>query len=194
MCAWCYAFQPELEKFLNHHPTAEVKWIMGGLAPDNNTPMDEQLRLKISAYWHEIEKKANVSFNHDYWELNTPYRSTYQACRAVISAEKLSKKCAPKMAKRIQAAYYLEAKNPSLEKTLINCASSIGLDPNEFSALLKSKETEQQLQDDLKFCHQLQVRGFPALIYIDERNHARPLTLGYCKALNLEQNLNQIHK
>lgn len=86
MCAWCYGFQPELEQFITTFPSADVEWVMGGLAPATEDPMAENIKQSISSYWYEIEKRAQVTFNHDYWKLNTPYRSTYTACRAVISA------------------------------------------------------------------------------------------------------------
>lgn len=194
MCGWCYGFQPELEQFLDKFASAEVDWIMGGLAPDTNQPMDENLRQTISAYWYQIEENSQVTFNHDFWKLNTPYRATYSACRAVISAENLIAKSAQKMVKAIQSAYYMEAKNPSLEETLIDCASSIGLDKTQFLEAFKSEETEQRLRQHLSITHQLQVRGFPALFYIDKEDHAYALTLGFNQAANLEQRLNQINE
>lgn len=190
MCGWCYAFQPELEIFLDKYSSVEVDWVMGGLAPDTQQPMDDNLKQTISSYWHEIENNTQVAFNHDFWKLNTPYRSTYPACRAVISAESLIEKSSQKMVKAIQSAYYLEAKNPSLEETLISCASSIELDENQFWDVFKSEDTKQRLQQHLNITHQLQVSGFPALFYTDEGNHAYPLALGFSEAASLEQRLN----
>lgn len=159
---------------------------MGGLAPDNTQPMDDDLKQAISSYWYQIEKRAQVSFNHDFWRLNTPYRSTYPACRAVIAADRLIEQGAVKMAKAIQSAYYLEAKNPSLEATLVDCASSIGITANQFIEVFKSASTEQQFEQHLTLAHQLQVTGFPALFYIDETNQAYPLAAGYCQAEDLQ--------
>ncbi len=192
MCGWCYGFQPELEQFLEKYPAAQVDWIMGGLAPDSNQPMDESLQQTISSYWHQIEEKSQVTFNHDFWKLNTPYRSTYPACRAVIAAERLKPNSAQQMAKAIQSAYYLEAKNPSLEETLIGCASSLGLDEKEFIQVFKSEETEQRFQQHLSITHQLQIQGFPALLYINDNNQAYPLALGYNNLAGLEQQLKAI--
>lgn len=192
MCAWCYAFQPELEEFLEKHPSLNVDYIMGGLAPDNDTPMDENMKKAISSYWVEIEKKTQVTFNHDYWKLNTPYRSTYPACRAVITAETLKNKSSNEMAKAIQSAYYKEAKNPSLKETLVKCATSIGLDEIQFLQTFNSIETEHNLLEHLDISAQLQVRGFPALFYIKDKNQAYPLTLGFTIASNLEKQFNKI--
>lgn len=193
MCAWCYAFQPELEHFLAKQPSINVEWVMGGLAPDTDKPMDESLKQTISSYWYQIEKKTQVTFNHDFWKLNTPFRSSYAACRAVISAEYLKANNAQLMTKAIQSAYYLNAKNPSLKDTLIECAVSIGLDKEEFKNVFESRETEQQLQRHLGLSYQLQVSGFPAFFCIDDKNNkAYPMTLGFCKSVNLEQQLRHI--
>ncbi|MEN7344370.1 MAG: DsbA family protein, partial [Pseudomonadota bacterium] len=157
MCGWCYGFQPQLEAFLAQWSKSEVTWVMGGLAPDNDQPMDDALRETIAAYWHQIEKTAGVPFNHDYWRINTPYRSTYPACRAVVAAETLTKGSSCAMAKAIQAAYYRDAKNPSLEDTLVACADSIGFSSEEFREELRSDETERTFQDHLGIVGQLQV-------------------------------------
>lgn len=194
MCGWCYGFQPELEGFLGKYPSAEVEWIMGGLAPDNRQPMDDNLKQTIASYWYQIENNTQVTFNHDFWKLNTPYRSTYPACRAVISAENLIAKSAQKMVKAIQSAYYLQAQNPSLEETLIGCASSINLDEDQFLEVFKSEETEQRLQQDLNISRQLQISGFPSLFYIEEGNKVHSLTLGFSKTSSLEERFNHINK
>ncbi|WP_063375414.1 DsbA family protein [Pseudoalteromonas luteoviolacea] len=192
MCGWCFGFQPELEQFLSNYPAAENNWVMGGLAPDTDQPMPEELRQTISSYWYEIEKKSQVIFNHDYWQLNTPYRATYLACRAVIAAERLQENSAQKMAKAIQSAYYQQAKNPSLQETLVACAYSIEIDGDEFLKALNYQETEVLFQQHLSITQQLRVSGFPALFYINEENQAYPLTLGFCHAALLEQRFSHI--
>ncbi len=192
MCAWCYAFQVELEEFLQKQLLLEVEYIMGGLAPDSDEPMGEDMKKAISSYWLEIENKTKVSFNHDYWKLNTPYRSTYPACRAVITAETLKTKSSAQMVKAIQKVYYKDAKNPSLKDILVECAISIGLDEIEFLKVFNSIETEKKLQNHLNITYQLQVKGFPALFYIDENNQSFPLTYGFTTANNLENQLKKI--
>ncbi|ESP92193.1 DsbA family protein [Pseudoalteromonas luteoviolacea] len=192
MCAWCYGFQPELERFLAQHPSLDIDWIMGGLAPDNKQPMEPSLMRTIATYWHQIEQRTQVTFNHDYWELNTPYRSTYHACRAVIAAQSLKDKCAQPMVKAIQSAYYQQAQNPSLEGTLVACANSLGLDKSQFLAVLNSNETESQLQQHLDITRQLQVSGFPALFFISDANQLFPLALGFCQAEDLDERFNKV--
>lgn len=192
MCAWCYGFEPELETFLTQYPQAHVEWIMGGLAPDSNVPMPDDLQQTISNYWHQIEASTTVAFNHDYWQVNTPYRSTYPACRAVIAAKSIASENTPKMVKAIQSAYYQQAMNPSLAQTLIECAKAIGLEESVFKKAFESEKTEQEFQQHLNLCRQLQVGGFPALFYISEENQAFPIALGYSDTERLNQNLKQV--
>ncbi|MFD2166182.1 DsbA family protein [Thalassotalea euphylliae] len=192
MCGWCYGFQPELEQFLSQHPNVTVDWVMGGLAPDTDEPMSNELKQIIASYWHQIEARSQVTFNHDFWTVNTPYRSTYQACRAVISAEAIAPNSAQAMAKAIQTAYYQHAKNPSLTGTLLACASTIGIDERVFKQVFTSRDTEQQLQQHLSVSRQLGVRGFPALLYIDENKRPYPITLGFCQASELLERFNLI--
>ena len=196
MCAWCYGFEPELESFLLSIESPEnnpsVTWVMGGLAPDNDVPMDDELKETIASYWHQIENKTSVTFNHDYWGNNTPYRSTYKACRAVIAAERLKPESSQNMVKAIQSAYYQQARNPSLNDTLIACGDAIGLNVAEFEREFKSQETEQKFQEQLGLVRHLQVGGFPALFFIDSQNRLYPLTHGYCQASHLAQRFNQI--
>lgn len=186
MCSWCYAFSLELEEFLTKHSNLEIDYIMGGLAPDSDIPMADEMRKAIASYWVEIEKKTQVTFNHDFWKLNTPYRSSFPACRAVLSSETLEKNSSSNMIKAIQNAYYKEAKNPSLKETLVECAKSISLDENDFIRVFKSVEIEDLLQHHFNITTQLQVRGFPALFYINDLKQAVSLTTGFTTASNLE--------
>ena len=192
MCAWCFAFQPELETFLSRFPGAQIDWVMGGLAPDSTIPMDAELQKTIAGYWQQIETRTQVRFNHDYWQLNTPYRSTYPACRAVISAEMIKPNSSQAMVKAIQTAYYCDAKNPSLVETLIECADTVGVNIEKFKFALSSEETAMHFQQQLMLSQKLQVSGFPALFYIDNANRACALTLGYTCFNTLLQRLCEI--
>jgi putative protein-disulfide isomerase len=110
----------------------------------------------------------------------------------VISAEKLAVKSAQNMVKAIQSAYYREARNPSLDKTLIDCAGTIGLSEEQFLGALHSKETEIQFQEHLAITRRFQVSGFPALFYINKEKQVYSLTHGFCKAEALVERFRSI--
>lgn len=98
------------------------------------------------------------------------------------------------MVKAIQNSYYKEAKNPSLKETLVDCAISFGFDEKKFLEVFNSKETEQKLQEHLNITRSLQVRGFPAFFFVNEKREAYPLTWGFTQAFNLENQFNKTNK
>jgi putative protein-disulfide isomerase len=114
MCSWCWAFRPALQKIEAELPDGvELIRILGGLAADTDHPMPEAMREKLQEIWRTIQEKVpGTEFNFQYWEVCTPRRSTYRACRAVIAAN-LQGNWGAAMIEAIQRANYLEARNPS---------------------------------------------------------------------------------
>ena len=192
MCSWCWAFSETLERWLKLHPELNTLWVMGGLAPDSDEPMPHPMREAISSTWKRIESQTGTQFNHDFWTLNTPRRSTYPSCRAVISAGELHTEGRQLMSRAIQHAYYLEAKNPSDTSTLVECAESIGLDGHQFLKLLNSDQIELKLNSELDFCRSLGVQGFPALLLV-EGEEIKPLALGYSTLDKIEKRFEELH-
>lgn len=166
MCSWCWAFRPVLTEVLNKIPDSiEVKYLVGGLAPDSQVPMDEETQAMIRHHWLTIiERVPGTRFNFDFWDTNTPKRSTYPACRAVLAAKVQEANKEDAMIHAIQIAYYLDAKNPSNDDTLISCAAGIGLDVKQFQNDLHSSQTEALLKEDLQKVRTMLIRGFPGLV------------------------------
>jgi len=188
MCSWCWAFRPTLTKLLAELPAhIKVQYLVGGLAPDSDEPMDEATQTMIQKHWHTIEKKVpGTQFNFDFWTNNTPRRSTYPACRAVLAAKAQAPDKEDAMILAIQQAYYLNANNPSNDDTLIQCAKSIGLDTKQFQQDLHSEpeHTQQQLQQDIQQAQSMGVYSFPSLV-LEENAHFKPIAIDYNHADNI---------
>jgi len=192
MCSWCWAFRPTLTKVLANLPTdINVKYIVGGLAPDTDTPMDQATQYMIQHHWHTIiQRVPGTPFNFDFWTLNTPKRSTYPACRAVLAAKKQDPTQEDAMILAIQQAYYLQAKNPSEENTLIDCAVAIGLNAKQFKKDLHDPHTQEQLLKDIQQAQTLNVTGFPSLVLLIN-NQAIPIAIDYIDAKFINAQVNQ---
>jgi len=187
MCSWCWAFSTQLQKFQALHPELPLEIIMGGLAPDSEMPMPAEMQQKLQQIWRHIEQQTQTSFNHDFWRANSPRRSTYPACRAVLTALLLGGVEAQQaMISAIQQAYYLQALNPSDTEVLVGLAEQIGLSSGEFSVALNSNEVAGRLSTDLAKVAELGVGGFPALL-LERGDQLSPLALGYTGADKLEQ-------
>lgn len=166
MCSWCWGFAPAWQKIsteLQRLPL-EVRLLVGGLAPDSNEPMPIEQQQTIAKIWQRIQQQIpGTEFNFDFWQKNTPRRSTYPACRAVLAAKNQGGEFEQKMISAIQQAYYLEAKNPSDDEVLIELAEKTGLNRQQFSEDLNSTATQKQLIADIEMGQSLPINGFPSL-------------------------------
>lgn len=178
MCSWCWAFSPVITSLKLRYP--DYPWItmMGGLAPDSDEPMPAEMQQKIQAIWQQIEEQTGTPFNHAFWQENTPRRSTYPACRAILAAEQLEAGKGEAMAQAIQHAYYLEAKNPSDQDLLTALAANLSLDQETFAQVLTHEDTDQALQEQIALCRKIGISGFPSLL-LEQEGKLYPLSLGY---------------
>lgn len=192
MCSWCWAFGPSWRGLIDgFDSTVGVRYVMGGLAPDSDEPMPESMRRAIQQTWRTIEQRTGAVFNHDFWEVNTPLRSTYPACRAAIAAGTMRDGGLVAMVEAIQQAYYLHARNPSSEQVLCDIAESIGLDQDEFARVLRGDEVRAAFARNLELVRRMGVQGFPAVVAVLKHPNQDPryalVSAGYCDPAALSQ-------
>jgi len=191
MCSYCYAFSPvfaQLEETLSFSGT-QVKYLLGGLAPDSNQAMDSTTIAHVKAAWLTISEEYGTEFNFDYWDKNTPRRSTYNACRAVLVAKEHNLE--KEMIHGIQQAYYLQAKNPSNINILADIAESIGIDVSDFTGKLLSPEINQQLRYNIEQARVFSMYTFPSLVLVCEKG-ASKITIDYKNADNMASMIENI--
>lgn len=192
MCSWCWAFRPVWQELKLALPTAvSVSYIVGGLAPDSNNPMPLGLQRQIQQHWHTIQQCVpGTMFNFEFWQQNTPRRSTYPACRAVIAAKSQGAAYEDAMMKAIQHAYYLQAQNPSDDDVLLACAASLNLDMQRFESDLNSSACKQQLMSDIRLSQRLGVEGFPSLV-LDVDGECHSIAVNYTDSDAMMEQINE---
>ena len=180
MCSWCYAFNQSwtaLQQDLSRD--IEIVYLVGGLAPDTTEPMPLATQKMVQQAWQRIEQTVpSVQFNWDFWSYNTPMRSTYPACRAVLAAKKQRAESEPEMVRAIQTAYYQKAMNPSLPETLQACALEIGLNAETFIEDLRSPAIESELQHQIQLARSMDVYSYPSLRLV-HNNTVFPIAIDY---------------
>jgi putative protein-disulfide isomerase len=185
MCSWCYAFEESLTEIKLKLPALiAFKSILGGLAPDPTTPMPAETQNMIQRAWHQIEHTVpNIQFNFDFWSKNTPYRSTYPACRAILAASFQGEGFSNAMRKSIQQAYYQNAQNPSLSPTLLHCAESINLDSKQFANDFSSEKANDLLLEEINFSRSLNANSYPSLrLVLNNKTYTIPVNYTQAEA------------
>lgn len=186
MCSWCWALRPQWQRLLAQLPQQiRVIKLLGGLAPDSDEPMPEEMRERLQATWRRIEQSVpGIRFNFDFWRNTVPRRSTWPACRAVLAARAQGEGCDEAMLEAIQRAYYQQARNPSDGDTLIALAGEIGLDTGKFALALTAPATQAQLSQEMAQAAALGVDSYPGLVLAI--NGSRwPVSVDYNSAGNM---------
>ena len=171
MCSWCWGFEPTRKQlFAALEGRLRIERLLGGLAPDSAVPMPLEMRRMLQQTWQRIQLVIpGTEFNFDFWRLNEPRRSTYPANRAVFAARLQGDQCDAAMTAAIQRAYYLEARNPSNDSTLVELAAEIGLDANQFAADLSAETTHKGMLEEIQRSRALGINGFPGLALVSAR-------------------------
>ncbi|WP_370643815.1 DsbA family protein [Photobacterium sp. TLY01] len=188
MCSWCWGYRPAFERLQSRLPAdVEIRCVLGGLAPDSDQPMPEEMQQMLQLTWRRIASQLGTAFNHDFWAQCQPRRSTYPACRAVIAARIQGQE--NEMTEAIQQAYYLRAMNPSDVETHVKLAAELGLDVTRFMQDITSAEVDALLQEDIAHTSALGVSGFPSLV-LEVEGQRWPIAVAYQNELTT---LNDIH-
>lgn len=190
MCSWCWGYKPSwehIEQVLadDFEAAIEICYLVGGLAPDSDEAMPDEMQKQVSSYWRKIEDYLGTPFNYDFWSKNTPRRSTYPACRAVIAAREQGAE--KTMVNAIQKAYYQRALNPSDYDVLIQLAGELQLDINQFHHDINSEDLNQKLLNEIGFARSIGGNSFPSL-FLEREGKIAELPVDYQdpqKTLNL---------
>ncbi len=162
MCSWCWGYRPVSDEIFASLPaTVELVKVVGGLAPDSDEPMPQDLRQKLPDIWRAIHDRLGTEFNYDFWSKCEPRRSTYPSCRAVLAAGEQGRY--DEMVDAIQRAYYLRAMNPSDVDTLTQLATEMKMDVDRFITAMQSETLESELIRQVGFSRQSPIDGFPSL-------------------------------
>lgn len=176
MCSWCWGFSPTWQQIRAQLPAElQIVYLLGGLAPDTDAPMPLEMQAKLQHTWHTISQRLGTRFNFDFWTLCQPRRSTYPACRAVIAAQQQD--AGEAMIAAIQHAYYLDARNPSNDATLIELAKDLDMDAERFTQALNDPETQRELDRQIARGKALGTQGFPSLVY--QTRQSTPILINY---------------
>lgn len=163
MCSWCWGFKPVWDALrVRLQSELDIVYVVGGLAPETHTPMPLDMQTYLQQAWRKITEHTGVTFNHDFWSLNTPKRSTYPACKAVLVARQSGLELA--MYAAIQQLYYQKAGDPSEYENLYQLAEELGLERQRFIEQIHSDEIDTLLQREIMLTEQLGAQGFPSLV------------------------------
>ncbi|MFC4320633.1 ClpXP adapter SpxH family protein [Litchfieldia salsa] len=166
LCPECWALEPILKKlFIEYGRFFTIRHILSGRLATLNP--GKQKVENIAQVWERTASRTGMSCDGNLWFEN-PISTPYSVSIAVKAAELQGKRLGNRYLRKLQELLFLEKQNISDEQVLIDCASSVGLDVDEFYRDLHSTSAAKAFQCDLKITSEMEVDQIPTLVFFNE--------------------------
>ncbi len=179
MCSWCWGFAPVVEELARRAAKAGVRldWVVGGLRQEHS-PLADPARERILAHWRAVSDETGQPFNFAKALPEGLVYDTEPACRALVVARELAPRRVARLARLIQQAFYLEGRDVTRARVLLELAEAAGFTRCCFADAFDSAEQQAATRADFAWAERLGIAGFPTLLA--ERNGMLALlTNGY---------------
>jgi len=169
MCSWCWGFAPVVEELARQAAQAGVRldWVVGGLRQEC-APLGEPARERIFAHWRAVSGETGQPFNFARGLPEGLVYDTEPACRALVVARHLAPRRVGRLARLIQQAFYLEGRDVTHARVLLELAETAGFSRCCFAEAFDSAEQRAATRADFAWVERLGIAGFPTLLA--ERN------------------------
>lgn len=179
MCSWCYGFAPVVERIAAHFQgRLPVRIMVGGLRAGNTRPMRDQDKDYIRTAWSKVSQATGRPFDTTFFDRDGFVYDTEPACRAVVTARKLSPGGALGFMGRLSRAFYGENRDITDTEVLVALAAEAGLDADAFRVALLTPDIRNESFRDFLTAKQMGIEGFPCLIAGTTEDYAL-VTHGY---------------
>ncbi|WP_369413996.1 ClpXP adapter SpxH family protein [Aquibacillus saliphilus] len=176
LCPECWSLEPYLKKLtIEYGRFFTIRPILSGqLATLNKDKFDRPKQLK--QIWEKTAKRTGMSCDGDLW-IENPISSPWIASIAIKAAELQGKKAGRRFLRKLQEYLFLNKKDVSQEKVLMECAVDARLDIEEFKNDLYSNSARKALQCDLKLTKEMDVEYIPAMVFFNESEEEEGLKI-----------------
>ncbi len=179
MCSWCWGFAPVVQALTAQAQARGIgaDLVVGGLRQER-IAMDQAGRERTASYWHAVHEASGQPFN---FECGLPEGLVYDtepACRALVVARSLDAQASWTLAGLIQRAFYVEGRNVTLPRQLLELAETAGLSRAEFADRFDSQAVRDATAADFNWARNLGIAGFPTLL-AEHKGQLALLTNGY---------------
>jgi putative protein-disulfide isomerase len=181
-CGWCYGFSDVMKKvFGMYNNIFQFKVISGELIDRNSTTHFAEKASYILGAYKRVEEHTGIIFGDKYvHELQNATQSTIQ-CNSLVPAHALNvfryfyPNTLINFAAAIQKAHYVDAQDLTKFETYKAIAEHYHLPLEDFEEQWNSDAQKALNMQDLDFCKQYQISGYPALAL--QVNEEAPLQL-----------------
>ncbi len=179
MCSWCWGFAPVVQALAEQAAAAGVTLhlVAGGLRSER-AALEPAARVRILGHWQAVNAATGQLFNFTEALPEGFVYDTSPACRALVTARQLDEQSVWPLAKLIQQAFYVGARDVSRAQVLVELAELAGIPRIEFAEAFDSEAMHEATASDFTWVQDLGISGFPTLL-AERDGQLALLTNGY---------------
>ncbi len=162
LCSACFVFEPVIEEFIELY-SGKIDFIpvMGGLMP--NLTFSEEERSKMADNMEALGEQFNMGVSGKVMR-EYPVSSSFPPSLAYLAVKKQSESLALIYLRRLREAVYIEEKDISKEAVLVELASELAIDHDQFLVDFYGSEVLDELEYDIAYTVMNGVTGFPSIV------------------------------
>lgn len=183
-CPDCWALEPILKKLMIEYGRFfTIRYIVSGRLATLNLGKKQKLE-NMAQVWERTGSRSGMSCDGSLWFEN-PISTPYAASIAIKAAELQGKRAGIRFLRKLQEVLFLEKQNICEEDVLIECATTVGLEVNEFVNDLQSDSAAKAFQCDLKITSEMEVNEIPTLVFFNENIEDEGIKITGCYPYDL---------
>ena len=191
MCSWCWGFAPIVKAIkLNYSEQLKIKPVMGGLRPGTKLAMVSKQRAEILRHWEAVNRRTGQPFSFDGAMPEGFIYDTEPSCRAVVAMAMINSKLVFSLLESIQHSFYVEQKDVTNPKILVQLAGEIGVDMESYLQVFESDEAKNNVSIHFNKVRTWGVNSFPTVV-VENETGCSILNRGYCGLDVLRQKLDR---
>ena len=167
LCPECWGLEPIIKKLqIEYGQFFSLRHVLSGSLSSLNMGNNKKLP-NVAQVWEKTASRSGMSCDGNLWFEN-PIQSPYIASIAIKAAELQGRKLAIRFLRKLQEYVFIEKKNISNIDILTECATSVGLDVDEFIHDMTSSSAAKGFQCDLKITTEMDVHEIPSLVFFNQ--------------------------
>ncbi|WP_449539489.1 ClpXP adapter SpxH family protein [Ferdinandcohnia sp. Marseille-Q9671] len=179
LCPDCWALEPILKKLtIEYGRYFTIRHVLSGRLASLNA-QKKQKPSDMAQVWERTASRSGMSCDGTLW-LENPITAPHSVSIAIKAAELQGKKAGILFLRKLQETLFLEKRDISDVKVLLNCAEEVGLDVTEFENDLHSSSAAKAFQCDLKITAEMEVDEIPTLVFFNENIEEEGLKITGC--------------
>lgn len=172
LCGWCYGFSPVMRKLEEEYGGRFPFEVLSGgmILPEHAQPI-EAMAGYISKAYKTVEDTTGIRFGEDYlWHFRNPDLSDWKLDSvkpsvALCIFKEYDPARAVEFASDLQYSHHFEGRDLTDNEAYRHLLERYGFDADDFYAKLKSEEYLDKAYYEFALAKQLQVTGYPTVLF-----------------------------